>query len=304
MNSPQVFGACELAQVRIAALDGYDLGGLFFSMGEERASQVAVLHGGAGIRALSYRRFAAFLAQSGIPVLLYDYRGVGLSRPRSLRGFRATVEDWAEYDCAGAIAWLRERFRDAQIVGIGHSIGALLAGGAANAMHQAQLVLIGGHTAYYGDYDKRWRVPMKLLWHGLMPAIARVLGYFPASRLGLGDDVPGGVALQWAARRSPELRPAGADPRDARTHQLLDRCAVLQRPALVVSVSDDAFAGSDGTKRLLSYYPRLFPVTRLVFSPAEAGTRRLGHFGFFRRDAGAALWPRLLAQVQADVNTI
>jgi hypothetical protein len=35
-----------------------------------------------------------------------------------------------------------------------------------------------------------------------------------------------------------------------------------------------------------------------VYAPADAGTRRIGHFGFFGRRAGAALWPRLLAQLE------
>jgi predicted alpha/beta hydrolase len=226
-------------------------------------------------------------------VLLYDYRGIGLSRPRSLRGFRATVEDWAEYDCTGAIAWLQGRFPGAPIVGMAHSIGALLVGGARNAAQQAYLVLIGGHTAYCGDYNQRYRFPMTLLWHRMMPALTRMLGYFPASRLGLGGDIPAGVALQWAARRSAELRP-GSGPEHRRIHQLLDRCAELQRPALVISISDDAFTGPAGTKRLLSYYPRLFPLRHAVFTPAEAGAKRLGHFGFFRRAGGGALWPRFL----------
>jgi predicted alpha/beta hydrolase len=258
-----------------------------------------VLHPGAGIGAASYRRFGMFLAQSGIPVLLYDYRGIGLSRPRALRGFRATVADWAEYDCAGAIAWLRQRFPAAAIVGVAHSIGALLVGGARNADEQAQLVLVGGHTAYCGDYRERYRLPMTLLWHGVMPAVTRALGYFPASRLKLGEDIPAGVALQWAGRRSPELRPSGSTPEQERLRQLLDRCAELQRPAVVISISDDAFTGVAGTKRLLSYYPRLFPLKHVVFTPAEAGARRLGHFGFFRRTAGAVLWPRFLETMES-----
>ena len=301
MKSPEV--ACEVAQVRIPALDGYELGGLLCSARGEKPTRVAVLHPGAGIRAVNYRRFALFLAQSGIPVLLYDYRGIGLSRPKALRGFRATVEDWAEYDCTGAIAWLRERFPPAQIVGIAHSIGALLVGGARNATHQAQLVLIGGHTAYCGDYGERYRLPMTLLWHGLMPAVTHVFGYFPASRLRLGDDIPGGVALQWAARRLPELRPAGTGPEDERTHQLLDRCALLQRPALLISISDDAFTGPAGTTRLLSYYPRLFPLKQVVFTPADAGARRLGHFGFFRRAGGSVLWPRFLGLLESQASS-
>jgi predicted alpha/beta hydrolase len=259
----------------------------------DKPARAAVVHAGAGIRAVNYRRFALFLAQSGIPVLLYDYRGIGLSRPRALRGFQATVEDWAEYDCTGAIAWLHRRYPDAAIVGIAHSIGALLVGGARNASLQAQLVLIGGHTAYCGDYRERYRLPMTVLWHGVMPAMTRLLGYFPASRLRLGEDIPAGVALQWAARRSPELRP-GSGLQHQRIHQLLDRCAELQRPALLISISDDAFTGVAGTKRLLSYYPRLFPLKHVVFTPAEAGARRLGHFGFFRRKGGSSLWPRFL----------
>lgn len=300
MNRPERL--CQVEEVRIPAHDGYELGGLLCSVPGEKAERVVVLHPGAGIRSISYRRFALFLAQSGIPVLLYDYRGIGMSRPRVLRGFRATVEDWAEYDCTGAIAWLQQRFPGASIVGIAHSIGALLVGGARNARQQAQLVLVGGHTAYCGDYRERYRVPMTLLWHGVMPAVTRLMGYFPASRLKLGGDIPGGVALQWAARRSPELRPAGSGPEHQRIHEMLDRCAELQRPALLVSISDDAFTGVAGTKRLLSYYPRLFPLKHVVFTPAEAGASRLGHFGFFRR-TGSALWPRLLEELDSRAHS-
>jgi predicted alpha/beta hydrolase len=81
---------------------------------------------------------------------------------------------------------------------------------------------------------------------------------------------------------------------------LLDRCASLQRPALLVTISDDAFATRGGARRLLSYYPRLFPLRYVEFTPGEAGLRRIGHFRFFGRTAGAALWPRLLAQLEAD----
>ena len=281
------------------AHDGYELGGFLCRVPGDKPMRAAVLHPGAGIQAASYRRFGMFLAQSGIPTLLYDYRGIGVSRPRGLRGFRATVEDWAEYDCAGAIGWLHERFPAAQIIGIAHSIGALLVGGARNAGQQAQLFFIGGHTAYCGDYRERYRVPMTLLWHGVMPALTRVCGYFPASRLKLGEDIPAGVALQWAGRRLPELRPSGSGPQHERLRQLLDRCAELQRPAAVITISDDAFTGAAGTKRLLSYYPRLFPLKHIMYTPAEAGARRLGHFGFFRRNAGSALWPRFLEEVES-----
>lgn len=288
-------------RVRLLAGDGYELVGSLYASGSgEHATRVAVLHGGAGIRAQSYARFATFLAQAGIPVLLYDYRGIGLSRPPTLRGFRATIEDWAEYDCTGAIAWLRQRFPNAAVLGMAHSIGTLLIGGAANAGVQSALVLIGAHTAYCGDYDARYRLPMKVVWHALMPFATRVVGYFPAQRLGLGQDLPAQVAQQWASRRSPALDAGLGGSARERRRQLLERCAALERPAIVVSVSDDAFATPTGTRRLLSYYPRLSSLRHVQFTPSDAHTRRLGHFGFFRAAAGQVLWPRLLAVLKTE----
>lgn len=284
--------------LRICALDGYELGAILYSARTGAAPRRAVvLHGGSGIPAQRYRRFARYLAQSGMPVLTYDYRGIGLSRPLALRGFRSVIEDWAEYDCSAAIGWLRERFPRAELVGIAHSIGALLFGGAHNAAEQARLILISAHTGYYGDYHPLYRLPMAAVWHGLMPVLTRLTGYFPARRLGLGDDIPAGVALQWASRRSSDLRPVGASPGDERTRRLLDRCAALDRPALVIRFSDDAFATAAGMRRLLAYYPRLSP-QYVLFTPADAGVGKIGHFGFFSRTAGPALWPQLVARLQ------
>jgi predicted alpha/beta hydrolase len=71
----------------------------------------------------------------------------------------------------------------------------------------------------------------------------------------------------------------------------------LQCPAIAISISDDAFATVDGTKRLLSYFPRLSSPELILFTPPDAQVRRIGHFGFFRRAVGTTLWPRLLAQL-------
>ena len=54
---------------------------------------------------------------------------------------------------------------------------------------------------------------------------------------------------------------------------------------------------AEGTRRLLSYYPRLFPLQHIQFTPHDAGVPRIGHFGFFGRNAGTVLWPRLLSHL-------
>lgn len=284
-----------MAQFRLRAADGYELGAeLHAAARPGHPRRVAVIHCGAGIAAARYRHFAHFLAEWGISVLTYDYRGIGASRPARLQALQATTSDWVEYDAAAAIAWLKSRFPSDLVLGISHSIGALALAAAPNAAEQDLLVFISPHTAYYGDYRRRYRIPMALLWHAVMPMVTRRLGYFPARRLRLGEDLPAGVALEWARRRSPDLRAAGAPGEGERSRRLLDRAAALNRPALALTVSDDAFATPAAAERLLSYFPGL-RAEKLTLSPLEANVARLGHFGFFRREAGALLWPRLLS---------
>lgn len=281
--------------MKFPALDGYELGGVHFeSTGDSEPSTAVVLAGGGGIPARSYRHFAGFLASSGIPVLTFDYRGIGLSRPRSLRGFQAAAEDWSEWDCGGAIAFMRTRYPRAELAGVAHSISSLILGGAPNVGEFSRLVFIAAHTGYYGDYAKRFRLPMAFLWHVVMPALTHLFGYFPGRMLRLGEDIPAGMALQWAARRTPELLPEATDPAASRARAMLIRFGEIKVPVFALSFADDAFATEAGTRRLLAAYPGLAARYECV-RPESVGLAKIGHFGFFRREAEATLWPLVLA---------
>lgn len=300
-ETPGGTAAAQGKLVRLRTADGFEIGGVFYEARRTRPyPRAAILHCGGGVPARFYRRFANFLSAFGIPVLTYDYRGIGLSRPATLRGFSAGIEDWIEYDSGAAIAWLRERFPGEEIIGISHSIGALALGGAPNAAEQGRLVLISPHTGYAGDYGALYRLPMALMWHAVMPMLTWAFGYFPGSGLGLGGDLPAGFAMQWAGRLSPTIRMARTEVQRRRMRELLGNCAGLDRPALIVTISDDAFATSAGARRLLSYMPRLSS-RHVVFSPADANTLRLGHFGFFRQRSGQTLWPKLVASLDPQV---
>jgi predicted alpha/beta hydrolase len=301
MESTQSFGIEETA-IRFAALDGFDLGGVIYSArGLASPNAAVVLACGGGIPAVRYANFATYLAREGVAVLAFDYRGIGMSRPTKLRGFRATLEDWSEYDCAGAIAQLAARYGTGALVGIAHSIGAFLIGGAPNLAHLRRFVFIGAHTGYFGDYQRRFRWPMALLWHGVMPTLARTVGYFPGRRLRLGDDIPREVALQWARRRhaNPRTVQAGSDD-PSRWTAFFRRCTSATGPALVLGFKDDAFATAAGTNRFLKEFPHI-QVSRLEIAPKDVGLRRIGHFGFFRRSSESSLWPLVLEYARSGV---
>jgi predicted alpha/beta hydrolase len=254
---------------------------------------VVVFNCGAGIPASSYRRFSQYLAANETAVLNYDYRGIGRSRTGSLRGLKATIEDWAELDCSAAIEFVGIRCPSFIKVGLGHSIGSLLFGGAANASLISDFVLVSPHSGYVGDYRGRYRAPMAILWHGAMPALTRILGYFPARLLGLGEDIPAGVAMQWAKQVKPFDLDAGKRAHSPRMRSFLERCAELSGRALLVTFADDGFATEAATRRVARLLTGLqIDVWRI--QPEEVGMRTIGHFGFFRREAETHLWPRVL----------
>jgi predicted alpha/beta hydrolase len=286
--------AVNVSQLRFSALDGYELGGTLFSTysgGEPRT--VVLFNCGGGITASSYAGVARYLAAQGYPTLTYDYRGIGASRPSSLRSLRAGNEDWSEYDCGGAIAELRKQYPICEIVAIAHSFGAFLVGGAPNVAEISRFVFIGAHTGYFGDYLRRYRLPMTAMWHGVMPVLTRVVGYFPGRVLRLGEDIPRHVARQWATRRTAEFDPNHAEDA-ARARAWISRHHTVAGAALVIQIADDAFATEAGTNRLLALYPRL-QVTHERVTARNAGMKRIGHFGYFRRRAEVVLWPRIVA---------
>lgn len=260
------------------------------------APLIGIINAGAGIPAAYYERFAGFLADRGIPTLTYDYRGIGRSRPPSLKGFEASVEQWGSQDCVAVLKWAMERFPTARRAVIGHSVGGLVTGFIPDAGLVNHLVFIGGHTGYWGDYAARARPGMWLLWHALMPAVTRLVGYFPARRLGLPEDLPAGVALEWANRRRPELwwnlcRSDGTLDQP-RIDQLRGRFQAFRGRGLALSVTDDPFATAAATRRLCDLFQGV-TFERQRWKPADLGLSKVGHFGFFRSRSRLTLWPQV-----------
>jgi predicted alpha/beta hydrolase len=107
---------------------------------------------------------------------------------------------------------MRSRYCSAELTGIAHSIGSLVLGGAKNIGELSRLVFIAPHTGYCGDYAKSVRIPMAAIWHIVIPALIQLFGYFPGRMLQLGEDLPAGMALQWAARIRPDLMPKDENP--------------------------------------------------------------------------------------------
>ena len=256
--------------------DAFSLGGeLFLPDGPPRAC--ALIGGAMAVRARFYAPFAGHLAKQGVAALTVDYRGIGASRPPgSLRGFTAHFHDWGEKDLAGAADYLAQRFPSLPIHFVGHSAGGQLMGMVDAPIASALFVAAG--TAYWKAYSGFSRAFLGALWYALLPAASSAVGYLPMRAFRQGDDVPLGVAREWATwGKDPRYVFSYAEPRGGMGYTR------YAGPLRAVSFADDTYAPRPAMESLLSLY------TRAKKELVDGGNgASVGHFGFFK---SPALWP-------------
>jgi predicted alpha/beta hydrolase len=268
--------------VTIPALDGKLLSGSVF-LGEQQKeppTSVTVLASATGVARGYYAKFAAHLARHGHAAITLDYRGIGESRTGSAKESGATMHEWGELDLSGAVAWARGTFGVEQVNVVGHSVGGQLLGLLAAPEHVRRVVTVGSQSGEVRLWPapERWR--MALYMYGLIPGITKTVGYLPGS-LGIGEDLPPGVALEWASwcrTRDYVVGAGGTSRREA--------YARLRASILAFGFDDDPYAPEAAVSALMSFYENA-DITRRQVTKEEA---RVGHFGFFRDRFEGTLW--------------
>jgi predicted alpha/beta hydrolase len=247
-----------------------------------------------------YAPFAGYLAEAGLAVLRFDYRGIGDSLRGPLGQCKAAMHDWGEQDLAGALRFLRQRHPAAPLLLVGHSAGGQLFGLVPQPNEVRAVLTVAAQSGYWGNWRGVGRLQMLLYWTALFPGLARILGYLPLRRLtGGGEDVPGGVAREWASwGRDPEYVLSYARRKDgARGY------AAFAGRWRAYAVADDRHAPRAAVEALLAFYPSASREL-LYVEPAQVGASSIGHFGFFQRRFRDSLWSEarrwLLAQATSQ----
>ncbi|MFN2567339.1 MAG: alpha/beta fold hydrolase [Gemmatimonadaceae bacterium] len=252
-----------MIDVTIRATDEFSLAGTEFGDGA-RAERVVLIAPATGVRRRLYRPFAEFLAAEGFAVVTWDWRGTGDSRPKSLRAFRVTMREWGERDLAGVIDWATVRYPDARLLVVGHSFGGQAVGLAPNRDRVRGLVTVGAQSGYWGHWPRPKRYLYAVLWYVAMPLVTDLAGYFPARLFRLGEDLPRGVALQWARWcRTPSYLGDWSGHR------------AFAAPILAIGFMDDPFAPPAAVDALHTRYGSR-KQQRWSIAPEELGAARIG----------------------------
>ena len=277
--------------ITVPAVDGYPLAAtLFLPRGAKR--HAVLINSATATPRKIYRRFAAYLAFQGCAVLTYDYRGIGGSRettleghhqPKPLTGFRASMADWAALDITAAVKWMRERYRQVPLLYVGHSFGGQALGLLPNNDEVSRALLIAAQAGYW----KLMASPEKYRVYAMMNFIGvpmtQWLGYAPG-RLGIGEDLPKDAFLQWVRWvMSPRYL------FDDRSLVSVANFAHYHGALRAICLADDSWATRPAVELLCSGFTAIEPEIVTV-TPADAGARHIGHFGFFRPGHRDTLW--------------
>lgn len=244
-----------------------------------------IVAGATGVPQRFYYNFARYASEQGFTTLTLDYRGIGKSKPQTLRGFQADFIDWASLDLAAAVEFMASD--NVPLFMVGHSFGGHTLGLLPNHHRIARFYVFATGAGWHGWMPRIEGLRVRLLWNIILPVLV-LKGYAPMSMLGIGEDLPLGVYKQW--RYWCTFPHYFFD--DPHMPELADKFAQVRTPIIAANALDDLWAQPRSRDAFVQAYKNA-PVECLDLDPAQQ-RGGIGHMGYFRTQA-QPLWHDVLA---------
>lgn len=254
--------------------------------------KLLVINSATGVRQQVYFSFAKYLAAQGFTVITYDYRGIGESKPRKMKGFEASMRIWGTRDFKTITSFIKENYPDYTKFCLGHSVGALILGMNEDSVIFKKFIFVATQDAYIGHLSWRVAVTATLGFGIAVPVTVILKGYFPAHRFGLGESLPKGSAYDW---RTLILNKKST----SRLYEKIekDHSKDLNQEAFIIHAEDDSWVTMKGMESLMNNsYPNMKKNYREI-KVSESPKKQVGHINFFR-SYNRVLWKIILDKIQ------
>lgn len=252
--------------------------------------KVIIVGPAAGLTQDYYKLFARFFCQQGVTVITFDYRGIGDSGPADLKGYEASMHQWAVQDIDSVLLYVKNKFPNQEIIYMGHGTGGEIIGLAQASQYINKLVLINSALSCRNLWS--WKDRFRIMTTKMMVKLLnRRFGYFPGRKMGLASDVPAGVMQEWAKWCNNPNGLFGLFP-DSNYRK-------LRVPLLSYSFSDDWRCPRRAVHELLNHFVNCC-ISWYHIRPAEIEKRKIGYAGFFDPSMQNVLWMKLLSWIRDD----
>jgi predicted alpha/beta hydrolase len=280
--------------VDITSGDGEIIVGHYFAADQPEGA--VLICGATGIRQHLYFNFCQWLNDSGYSALCFDYRGIGQSLHKPLSQVTAKKQDWGELDMPAALEWLAQKNPRIPLHLVGHSAGGQLIGLMPNHAKLSSVVQVGSSTGFVNNIRFPDRLMAKFLLCFYGPVMARILGYVPIKVLGWGEDLPLGVAQQWAQWCLNPGYVSNSFGNDIKAHFYDD----FKAPILSIAATDDAIATEANIDAMLCLFPNA-KTKQIRVAPEDYGLKEIGHIDFFRSKS-QKMWPLIIDWFESVVT--
>lgn len=243
---------------------------------EKSNGKLLLINSATGVKQQVYFSFAQYFSEKGFTVITYDYRGIGLSKPLKMRGFKASMRIWGTKDYKTVTNYIQEKFPNFQKFCLGHSVGALILGMNEDSKIFEKFIFVATQKAYIGNLNFKTKIESIFGFGIVQPISTKIFGYFPAHWFGLGESLPSGSAFDW---RTLILNKKS-------TNKLLEKIPnfseKLYQKTLILHAEDDPWVTEKGMNTLMQEtYPNLKPTYREI-KVSESPKKEIGHVNFFR----------------------
>lgn len=283
--------------VVIPTPDGFGLSGIIYEYpGYPKA--VVQFNIGAGMRKEFYSHLARHLAENGFIVCLWEYRGMGKSKPYYREEFSCiTLQDWA-IDLRAVLDFLETRYPDWPKLMIGHSIGGQLLGLMPNHKLLKGIIMINSSTGTWWHHTFPYRLKSYFFFNILTPLTVPLVGYLPAKKLKIMEDLPAALISEWRKWCNSENYLFDFLGKSI-AHNTYDD---IRMPIKAYWTTDDPIANAVTVPALLRHFRKADIMTEAV-RPADYNVKSIGHFGLFSRKIKTKFWPKIVADLEAMAST-
>ncbi|WP_223669750.1 alpha/beta hydrolase family protein [Kangiella shandongensis] len=285
----------QYQEVSFTAADGFELKGALYpaATGEEQSSSTRFLVIGSafGVPYQYYKHIAAFLADNGISVVTFDYRGISHSQKGNMPADNILMQHWGQLDLEAAIQFVKDKYAPGNLYYMGHSAGGQITGLAPSSVEFDKIVIAASGVGSWRLWPGWQKYGLAAIWYVIFPLVLTAqFGHYFSSKLLGPIPVPKTAVKQWLRwARSEEYLFTPKHGLD------ISNYAKLKAKLFGLTISDDWYAPQEARDGLLKHYSNCHIETQFI-RPVDLGLNKIGHFGLFKKkqEIRRGIWQPIL----------